>query len=131
MKKILFLLIISTGLWSLSEADAQNAGVFSRMGFGARGVAMSNALVADASGDTSPYYNPALAPFISGQNFAASTAFMTLDRTLQFLEFATPLRPRAGVAGGLIHASVSNIDGRDGSGYDFLVGMPAGVDLGS
>ncbi|MFQ5570273.1 MAG: PorV/PorQ family protein [Rhodothermales bacterium] len=117
MKK-LFILLIVVG-WGLGVADAraQAAGVFSRMGFGARGVAMSNALVADASGDASPYYNPALAPFISRQNLSASAAFMTQDRELQFLQLAAPLRPRAGIAGGLIRAGVSNIDGRDGSGY--------------
>ena len=87
------------------------------MGFGARGIAMSNALAADASGHTSPYYNPALAPFTAGQHLEATTAFLSLDRELQFLQFATPLRPRAGVAAGLIHAGVSAIDGRDVSGY--------------
>ena len=87
------------------------------MGFGARGIAMSNALVGDISGHASPYYNPALSPFITRQNLAASTAFLSLDRELQFLQFATPMKPRAGIAVGLIHAGVSNIDGRDNSGY--------------
>jgi hypothetical protein len=87
------------------------------MGFGARGVAMSNALVADAFGDASPYYNPALAPFAAGQTLEASAALLSLDRELQFLQFSAPLRPVAGVAVGLIHAGVSRIDGRDASGY--------------
>ena len=115
MKKLL-LIAIALSL-TAAEAQAQAAGAFSRMGFGARGVAMSNALVADASGHASPYYNPALAPFIPQQSLDASAALMTLDRELQFLQFATPLRPRAGIAVGLIHAAVSDIDGRDGSGY--------------
>jgi len=113
MKKLLLIAILLT--LTVAEAQAQAAGAFSRMGFGARGVAMSNALVADASG--SPYYNPALAPFIPQQSLDVSAALMTLDRELQFLQFATPLKPRAGIAVGLIHASVSDIDGRDGSGY--------------
>lgn len=95
----------------------QAAGAFARMGFGARGIAMSNALVADVGGDASPYYNPALAPFATGQNVEATAALLSLDRDLQFLQFATPLRPHAGIAVGLIHAGVSNIDGRDASGY--------------
>ena len=115
MKKLLLIAILLT--LTAAEARAQAAGAFSRMGFGARGVAMSNALVADASGQASPYYNPALAPFIPQQSLDVSAALMTLDRELQFLQFATPLRPRAGIAVGLIHASVSDIDGRDGSGY--------------
>src|SRR5690606_10726576 len=32
-------------------------------------------------------------------------------------QFAAPLPPRAGVAGGIVHAGVSEIDGRDASGY--------------
>lgn len=115
MKKLLLIALVMA--LAAADASAQAAGAFARMGFGARGVAMSNALVADASGYASPYYNPALAPFIVGQSLDASAALMTLDRELQFLQFATPLRPRAGIAAGLIHAGVSDIDGRDGSGY--------------
>ena len=102
---------------STPDVRAQAVGAFARMGFGARGVAMGNGLVADAFGDASPYYNPALAPFASRQNLAASAAFLSRDRELQFLQFAAPLRPRAGIALGLIHAGVSDIDGRDASGY--------------
>jgi hypothetical protein len=115
MKKLLLFLIALT--FGMSDAAGQAAGAFSRMGFGARGIAMSNALVADGFGGASPYYNPALAPFIPGQSLEASAAFMTLDRDLQFLQLSAPLRPRAGIAAGLIHAAVSDIDGRDDSGY--------------
>ena len=104
-------------LMAVSDVQAQEAGAFSRMGFGARGIALGNALVADAMDDGSPYYNPALAPRASSQNLQASAALMSFDRELQFLQFATPLEPRAGIAGGLIHAGVTNIDGRDNSGY--------------
>jgi len=96
---------------------AQQTAAFTRMGFGARGVAMSNALVADGFGDASPYYNPALAPFMQTQNLELSTALLRFDRQLQFLQFAAPFKPRAGFATGLIHAAVTNIDGRDGSGF--------------
>lgn len=102
---------------SVGEVRGQAAGAFSRIGFGARGIAMSNALVADAFADGAPYYNPALAPFASGQSLEASAALLSLDRELQFLQFATPLEPSAGIAAGLIHAGVSNIDGRDNSGF--------------
>jgi hypothetical protein len=101
----------------MTDACAQAAGAFARMGFGARGIAMSNALVADAFADGAPYYNPALAPFASGQSIEASTALLSLDRELQFLQFATVLAPSAGIAAGLIHAGVAEIDGRDNSGY--------------
>ncbi len=98
-------------------AAAQAPAPFSRMGFGARGIAMGNALVADAFGDGSPYYNPALAPFIEQQSLGGAVAVLSFDRRLEFLQFATPLDPSAGIAVGLVHAGVSRIDGRDNSGY--------------
>lgn len=113
----LVVLFLATAAFAVSDLHAQSAGAFARMGFGARGLAMSNALVADAFTDGTPYYNPALAPFATGQSLELSAAFMTLDRELQFLQFATELEPGAGLAAGLIHAGVSNIDGRDNSGY--------------
>lgn len=96
---------------------AQTTGVFSRVGFGARGIGLSNALVADISGDASPYYNPALAPFTRAQSLSVSAALLRLDRELQYLQFSTPLKPKAGVAVGLTHAGVTGIDGRDNSGF--------------
>ena len=112
---VLFAVMLCLGLHE--SASAQSAGSFSRLGFGARGMAMSNALIADNSGMTSPYYNPALAPFTLRQNLQASVAFMTFDRQLEFLQFSSPLPPVAGVAAGLIHASVTDIDGRTSSGF--------------
>ncbi len=121
MRSVPGLLLASLLLCALLPAGPREAcgqaGSFARMGFGARGVAMSNALVADAFGETSPYYNPALAPMIARQNMEATASFLSLDRELQFLQLSTPLRPYAGIAVGLIHAGVSNIDGRDDSGY--------------
>ncbi len=98
-------------------ARAQETASFTRLGFGARGIAMGNALVADGFGEGSPYYNPALAPFTRTQNLELSAALLRFDRQLQFLQFAAPFKPRAGFATGLIHAAVTNIDGRDGSGF--------------
>lgn len=98
-------------------ACAQSAGAFARLGFGARGPAVGNALAADVSGAASPFYNPALAPFIEQQHLSAAAGLLTFDRELQHLQFAAPLRPRAGVAAGMIHAGVADIDGRDESGY--------------
>lgn len=107
-------------LWGLTVPSAAGqdfgAGAFSRMGFGARGIAMGNALIADPSGNVSAYYNPALAPTSTGQRVAASAAILSFDRELQFLEFTTPLGPTAGLGFGLIHAGVGDIDGRDVNG---------------
>ena len=98
-----------------ARAQAGATGAFARIGFGARGIGAGNALVADRT--ASPYYNPAFAPLTARQNLAASAALLSFDRRLQFLQFATPLKPSAGVVFGLTHAAVSGIDGRDESGY--------------
>lgn len=117
MPRRIFVFLVLLCILPAGYVAAQAAGAFTRMGFGARGVAMGNALAGDDSGLGSPYYNPALAPFITQQSLDISAAIMTLGRELQFLQYATPLRPRAGIAAGVIHAGVRDIDGRDGSGY--------------
>lgn len=102
----------------VSSAVAQDtgAGAFSRLGFGARGMALGNALVADPSADVSPHYNPALLPSASGQRVSASAALLSFDRELQFLEFTTPVGPTAGIGLSFTHAGVSEIDGRNADG---------------
>ncbi|MFB6271451.1 MAG: hypothetical protein ABEL51_01015 [Salinibacter sp.] len=92
------------------------AGAFSRLGFGARGIALGNALVADASADVSPHYNPALLPSATGQRISLSAALLSFDRKLQFLEFTAPLGPTAGIGLSLTHAGVNGIDGRNTDG---------------
>lgn len=113
MKKLTLVLLVAFG----TQAHAQYAGSFARFGFGARSIAMGGTHTADVFGYASPYHNPALAPYTAAQSLDISAAFMSFDRQLQHLQFAAPLRPRAGVAGGVIHGGVSGIDGRDGSGY--------------
>lgn len=112
--------IVVAALVGLSALPVQGqdvgVGVFSRLGFDARGIAMGNALVAASANDVSPYYNPALLPNASGQRLSASAALLAYDRQLQSLEFTTPLGPTAGVGLGLVHAGISNIDGRNTDG---------------
>jgi hypothetical protein len=91
-------------------------GAFSRMGFGARGAGMGNAMSAVLTGDLVSYYNPALLPWANERQVSVSYGILSLDRTLNFVNFTTALRPSAGVSLGLINAGVSNIDGRDANG---------------
>lgn len=97
-------------------ADSPYIGSFARMGFGARGMGMGNALVAVATGDINTYYNPALAPFTEKRTASASFGILSLDRSLNFLSYTQPIEPRGGFSIGLINAGVSNIDGRDNDG---------------
>ncbi|SHK58918.1 hypothetical protein [Rhodothermus profundi] len=112
MKRIVLLVVLS---WA-GLAQAQEAGIFARMGLDARALALGQALVADVEG-AAAYYNPALAVFTTQPVLALSSALMALDRELQSVQLATRMPPRAGIAVVLRHAGVRNIDGRDASGY--------------
>lgn len=104
---------------ALSGAAGQTAGTagaFARMGFGARGMGMGNALTAVVTGDLSSYYNPAAGAFAQTRSGDATFGILSLDRTLNFLSYTQPLKPQAGLSVGLINSGVRNIDGRDGDG---------------
>lgn len=97
-----------------TPSRAQDAGAFSRLGFGPRGVAMGNAM--GAVSGASPYYNPALAPFATVQRLDVSAATLSFDRSAQTVQFSTP-NLNAGFAVGILHTGVSDIDGRDNAGF--------------
>lgn len=97
-------------------AGAQAPGAFARLGLGAR-ASVLGPQAADVFGDASPYHNPALAPFMRSQGLEISGALLAFDRDWQAVQVTAPLRPRAGIAGGLVRGAVTGIDGRDESGY--------------
>lgn len=106
-------------------------GSFSRMGFGARGIGIGNAMSSITEGNLVSYYNPALIVYQENNSFQTSYSFLSLDRSLNFLNFTRKFdfysskdssdgnkKPRAtaGITLGLINAGVSEIDGRDNQG---------------
>lgn len=104
-------------------------GAFSRMGFGARGIGMGNAMSAVTTGNLVSYYNPALPPFQENNSFQLGYTFLSLDRSLNFLSFTRKFdfyskvnsqdkepRATAGLSFGIINSGVSGIDGRDNNG---------------
>lgn len=124
-------MLFMTSVFAQTEMSniAVAPGAFSRMGFGARGMGMGNAMSAVTSGNVVSYYNPALAAFQDGNSFQTSYSFLSLDRSLNFLNFTkkfnfgkveTPdgTRPRsiAGISVGIINAGVSGIQERDNQG---------------
>jgi hypothetical protein len=114
LRILIFISILTTAF-----AHAQlggRAGAFSRLGFGARGMGMGNALTAVTGGDVVPYYNPALLPLSEYRYVSASMGILTLDRKLNFINYTQALPPNAGIAAGVINSGVSNIDGRDHDG---------------
>jgi hypothetical protein len=114
----------------MSEIAVQ-PGAFSRLGFGARGIGMGNAMSAVITGELVSYYNPAVTVFQDNNSVLTGYSFLSIDRNLNFLSFTRRFdfyskkdslvenpKPRnsAGVSLGVINAGVSNIDGRDNNG---------------
>lgn len=105
-------------------------GSFSRNGFGARGIGMGNAMSSVIEGNLVSYYNPAVTVFQERNSFQTSYSVLSLDRSLNFLNFtrkfdfysskdtAADRKPRssAGVSLGIINAGMHKIDGRDNNG---------------
>lgn len=135
MKKIILLftvLFISGNLIAQPEFTdlSSKIGAFSRMGFGARGIGMGNAMSSVTTGNLVSYYNPALSPFQENNSFQTGYTFLSLDRSLNFLSFTRKFdfysskdssedrKPvsTAGISAGIINAGIGSIDGRDGSG---------------
>lgn len=119
-KKIFLILAILIVYYTGAEAQSGSyAGSFARMGFGARGLALGNAMVSDIFGDVSGYYNPSLACFQEQGILNLGYTAMTLDRRLNFIGFAKRFRiPKqekggAGITLSWINSGVSDIDGRD------------------
>ncbi len=128
-------------------AHAQLAGLPGssfRIGFGARGIAMGNAMSAVSDGEVAGYYNPALLPYSTQRFGSLSAGFLSLDRSMNTLNFSSPLPPQAGIGVGILNTGVSNIDGRDNDGrptgplrtaedlafLGFGIRFPAGFSLG-
>ncbi|MBP3192421.1 OmpP1/FadL family transporter [Natronogracilivirga saccharolytica] len=98
------------------------SGAFTRMGFGARGMAMGNAIGSVSQDGVYAHYNPALSADITNNQFDLGTALMSFDRSLHSVNATFPLPPNAGLSFGLLNANVYDIDGRTSSGYhtDYL-----------
>ena len=130
-KRTLLLYIIFSSALLLAQPQFSSLGsmpgAFSRLGFGARGMGMGNAMSSVTEGNIVSYYNPALSVFQEGNSFQTSYSFLSLDRSLNFVNFtrkfdfysvkdSTKPRSTAGLSIGLINSGVSNIDGRDADG---------------
>jgi hypothetical protein len=131
---------------------AVSPGAFSRIGFGARGIGMGNALSSITEGELTSYYNPAITPFQENNSFQAGYSFLTLDRALNYFNYtrrfdfysvkdtvAETRKPRttAGLSIGVINSGIRNIDGRDNNGLptgelstsenQFFIGLAARI----
>jgi len=134
LKRIIALILIFISTLAAQpefSSISSQPGAFSRMGFGARGIGMGNAMSSVKYGNLVSYYNPALSVFQKESSFQASYAILSLDRKLNFLNFTKhftlPGKRKkvgkmkepslmAGISFGIINAGVGNIIGRDNQG---------------
>lgn len=118
MRKLIIIIFI---LFCFVEARAQlgsYAGAFARMGFGARGLSMGNAMVADVYGENVGYYNPSISTFQKDGMVNLGYTFMSFDRKLNFISFTKKFvlsqgKQTAGISLSWLNSGVSDIDGRD------------------
>ena len=118
-----FLVVFTLHSGGFVAADAQNnyalgglAGAAMRLGAGARGMAMANALTAVTNADGTGYYNPAVVPFQTHPTAQVSAGFLSLDRNLNFASYGQSLKPTGGFSLALLNAGVSKIQGRNQDG---------------
>lgn len=99
-----------------SQTNAGYAGSFLRMGLGARGIGMANTLPAGSQDVYGFFYNPAALPTLESRHFGTTYGFLPLDRSYNYIGFAMPLPPTAGIGLGWFSTGVDDIQGRDFSG---------------
>ncbi len=96
-KRVFSLLLLFSTLLFANE-NAQYAGSFTRLGLGARSIAMGNTGVAAEGYGYSFYYNPALAGLHQNTIFSNSFTFLSRDRHAYFIGLSTKIPPAAGLS---------------------------------
>lgn len=108
-------------MFTISVGYSQNGGFAGNalsLGFGPRGMGVSNAMSASTFEGVYPYYNPALAAFKSeGNQVDMSVSSLDFDRVYQTVGSSFQLPPNAGIYIGIIRSGVKDIDERSLSGY--------------
>lgn len=115
-----FILLLVAGLIS-PDLLAQNggfAGASTRLGYSARGMAMSNAMSAVTSEGAFSYYNPAQSALLTlNRQTDLSVGALHFDRVFQSSGVQLQLPPTAGLSFYILRTGVKDIDGRTQSGY--------------
>ncbi|MEX0720660.1 MAG: hypothetical protein WD059_08340 [Balneolaceae bacterium] len=115
---VLLFLILCLETPSLFAQSGGFAGAANRIGYNARTMAMSNAMMATTSEGSYAYYNPAHAAMYTESRQADLTVgALQFDRIFQSSGVTLQLPPTAGITFSLMRAGVKDIDGRTQSGY--------------
>lgn len=117
MKKVFYILILLQGLLYSSE-NARFAGSYTRLGLGARAIAMGNTGVAAPARAYSSFYNPALSGRMQEKVFSTSYNFLSQDRHIYFLGFSMKVPPGAGLSLGWLASGTGDLRSYNSIGED-------------
>jgi hypothetical protein len=91
LKRTIIAIILFTSSIIIAQPQfteiAARVGAFSRMGFGARGMGMGNAMSAVITGELVSYYNPSVTVFQEKNSVLTGYSFLSIDRNLNFLSY--------------------------------------------
>ena len=117
MKKTILFLFLSVS-FLFANNNGRYAGSFTRLGLGARAIAMGNTGVAAPARGYSFYYNPALSGRMEEKVFTNSYNFMSQDRHIYFLGFSMKVPPGAGLSVGWLKSGTSDVRSYNSIGQD-------------
>lgn len=129
-KALSILAVLTLTALNLRASDvgrAGQAGSFTRIGAGAKAMAMGGGSSALADDATAAYYNPAGLAFLDKRQFGLALNSMALDRKLMWVGYVQPFEGKIGSSGNgrpmqagfslaWLGAGVDDIDGRDYDG---------------
>jgi len=107
MKRIL-LYILFSGIALWANNNARYAGSYTRLGLGARSIAMGNTGVAMPGSGYAFYYNPALSGNHEDKIFSNAYTFMPLDRHVYFVGYSMRVPPGAGFSIGWLNSGTGS-----------------------
>jgi len=114
---IIFFLFLFINL-NFANNNGRLAGSFTRLGLGARAIAMGNTGVAAPARGYSFYYNPALAGRQQEKVFTNSYNFLSQDRHIYFLGFSMKVPPGAGLSVGWLKSGTGDVRSYNSIGKD-------------
>ncbi len=108
------LLVIPNLLFA--QTNAGYAGSYLRLGIGAKAIGLANTAPVGQSDAYGFYYNPAALPKTQKKSLGLTYGFLPLDRVYNYVGYAMPLQPTAGIGIGWLATGVNDIQGRNSSG---------------
>ncbi len=117
MKKIILIVLLS-GIWSFGSDNGRFAGSYTRIGIGARSMAMGGTGVAAPNRGYAFYYNPALSGKMDRKVFSAESNFLSLDRYVNFIGFSVKVPPGAGLSVGWLVSGTGNLNSYNSIGQN-------------